>query len=140
MNTPTHQIHDMEQRLRELAAREHRSVTMDAAMTKRLEAALEARFQSLSERAYTRGRFLACAAALLLALGSLALLNLPESADRATGAVAAAASVEPETIAAADWDRYFPPAAEHEVATRNGVELHIETEEELPFTLDDCFL
>ena len=119
MNTPSHQIHDMEQMLRELAAHELRSVKMDAAMTARLESRLEARFRRLAERGYTRSRILACAAAPV---------------------VAALPPAEVQTIAAADWDKHFPPAPEREAVTRYGIEFHIETEEELPFTINDCFL
>ena len=140
MNTPSHQIHDMEQMLRELAAHELRSVKMDAAMTARLESRLEARFRSLAERGYTRSRILACAAALMLALGCLMLLDLPEPDASAAPVVAALPPAEVQTIAAADWDKHFPPAPEREAVTRYGLELHIETEEELPFTINDCFL
>lgn len=140
MNTPSHQIHDMEQMLRELAAHELRSVKMDAAMTARLESRLEARFTRLAERGYTRSRMLACAAALMLALGCLMLLDLPESDASAAPVVAALPPAEVQTIAAADWDKHFPPAPEREAVTRYGIEFHIETEEELPFTINDCFL
>ena len=140
MNTPSHQIHDMEQMLRELAARELRSVKMDAAMTARLESRLEARFRRLAERGYTRSRILACAAALMLALGCLMLLDLPEPDASAAPVVAALPPAEVQPIAAADWDKHFPPAPEREAVTRYGIEFHIETEEELPFTINDCFL
>ena len=140
MNTPSHQIHDMEQMLRELAAHELRSVKMDAAMTARLESRLEARFTRLAERGYTRSRMLACAAALMLALGCLMLLDLPELDASAAPVVAALPPAEVQTIAAADWDKHFPPAPEREAVTRYGIEFHIETEEELPFTINDCFL
>lgn len=140
MNTPSHQIHDMEQMLRELAAHELRSVKMDAAMTARLESRLEARFTRLAERGYTRSRMLACAAALMLALGCLMLLDLPESDASAAPVVAALPPAEVQIIAAADWDKHFPPAPEREAVTRHGIEFHIETEEELPFTINDCFL
>ena len=140
MNTPSHQIHDMEQMLRELAAHELRSVKMDAAMTARLESRLEARFRRLAERGYTRSRMLTCAAALMLALGCLMLLELPESDASAAPVVAALPPAEVQTIAAADWDKHFPSAKETEAVTRHGIEFHIETEEELPFTINDCFL
>lgn len=140
MNTSSHQIHDMEQMLRELAAHELRSVKMDAAMAARLESRLEARFRRLAERGYTRSRMLACAAALMLALGCLMLLELPESDASAAPVVAALPPAEVQTIAAADWDKHFPPAPEREAVTRYGIEFHIETEEELPFTINDCFL
>ncbi|MBQ8516551.1 MAG: hypothetical protein IJ498_03115 [Akkermansia sp.] len=140
MNTPSHQIHDMEQLLRELAARELRSVKMNDAMTARLEARLEARFRRLAEHGYNRSRLLACAAALMLALGCLALLELPQPESAAVPAHACLPPAEVQTIAAAEWDKHFPPAPEREAVTRNGIEFHIETEEELPFTINDCFL
>lgn len=140
MNTPSHQIHDMEQMLRELAAHELRSVKMDAAMTARLESRLDSRFRRLAERGYTRSRLLACAAALMLALGCLVLLDLPEPDAASTPVLAALPPAEVQTIAAADWDKHFPPAPEREAVTRHGIEFHIETEEELPFTINDCFL
>ena len=127
MNNSSQQIHDMEQMLRELAAHELHSVKMDAAMTARLETCLESRFRRLTERGYAYRCMLACAAAITLVLCCLSLLKaLPPA--------------EVQTIAAADWDKYFPPAPEREAVTRHGIEFHIETEEELPFTINDCFL
>lgn len=140
MNNPSHQIHDMEHMLRELAAHELRSVKMDAAMTARLESRLDARFRKLAKRGYTRSRLLACAAALMLALGCLVLLDLPQSDSAAAHGVVALPPAEEQTIAAADWDKHFPPAPERETVTRHGIEFHIENEEELPFTINDCFL
>lgn len=135
MNNPQHHRNEIEQMLRELAARERRSVRMDDAMAARLEARLEARFRRLSHRGYTRRQACAAAAAILPALGCLSLLNLPESYQTAPPLTAA-----PETIPAAEWDSHFPSESERGIVTRNGVEYMVETEEDLPFTIDDCYL
>lgn len=140
MNNPQHHRNEIEQMLRELAACERRSVRMDDAMAARLEARLDSRFRRLAERGYTRSRLLACAAALMLALGCLVLLDLPEPDAASTPGLAALPPAEVQTIAAADWDKHFPTAPEREAVTRHGIEFHIETEEELPFTINDCFL
>ncbi len=140
MNNSSQQIHDMEQMLRELAAHELHSVKMDAAMTARLETCLESRFRRLTERGYAYRCMLACAAAITLVLCCLSLLEQPEQKLTAAPAVKALPPAEVQTIAAADWDKYFPPAPEREAVTRHGIEFHIETEEELPFTINDCFL
>ena len=129
----------MEELLRELAAYEYRSVKMDDAMAGRLEARMDARFRLLADRSYSRRSPAVCAAAFLLALGCLALLQLPEEGSTAP-ALAVLPSAEPEMIAAADWDKHFPPAPAREAVTRHGVEYHIETEENLPFTINDCYL
>lgn len=129
----------MEQLLRELAAHEQRTIRMDDAMTARLEARMDARFHLLENRSYSCRRLAACAASFLLALGCLALLQLSEEESTAP-ALAVLPPAEPEHIAAADWDKHFPPAPQREAVTRNGIEYHIETEEDLPFTINDCYL
>lgn len=139
MNKPQHHLDDMEQLLRELAAHEQRTIRMDDAMTARLEARMDARFHLLENRSYSRRRLAACAASFLLALGCLALLQLSEEESTAP-ALAVLPPAEPEHIAAADWDKHFPPAPQREAVTRNGIEYHIETEEDLPFTINDCYL
>lgn len=139
MNNPQHHRNEIEQMLQELAARERRSVRMDDAMAARLEARLEARFLRLSRRGYTRRQVCAAAAAVFLALGCLSLLNLPESHQIAPP-LTAASPAEPETISAAEWDSHFPTESERGIVTRNGVEYMVETEEDLPFTIDDCYL
>ncbi len=140
MNNPQHHRNDIELMLCELAARERRSVRMDDAMAARLEARLEARFRYLSHRGYTRRQACAAVAAILLALGCLTMLNLPQAQKTATSSAAVLPAAR-QTISAAEWDRHFSPASsEREIVTRNGVEYMVETEEELPFTIDDCYL
>lgn len=139
MNNPQHHRNEIEQMLRELAASERRSVRMDDAMAARLEARLEARFRRLSHRDYSRRQTCAAAAAFLLALGCLTLLNLPASHQLAISPKAAPPAAQ-ETIPAADWDTYFPAEHEPGMVIRNGVEYMVETEAELPFTIDDCYL
>ncbi len=135
MNNPQHHRNEIEQMLCELAARERRSVRMDDAMAARLEARLEDRFLRLSHRGYTRRQACAAAAAVLLSLGCLTMLNLPESHQPAIPL-----TVAPEIIPAAEWDSHFPTESERGIVTRNGVEYMVETEEDLPFTIDDCYL
>ncbi len=136
MKYSQHQHNELEQMLRELAAHERRSVRMDDAMAERLEARFDACFYRLQHRGYMWRHLAALAAALLLALGCLSLLNLPETQKNApTLAVA-----PPEMISATDWDKHFPPAEEPAAVTRNGIEYRVEAEEDLPFTIDDCYL
>lgn len=136
MKHTQHQHLELEQMLRELAAHERRCVRMDDAMAERLEARLDARFLRLQRRGYMQRQVGALAAALLLALGCLALLNLPETQKKASALTAA----PPEFISAKEWDKEFPPSEETSAVTRNGIEYRIEAEADLPFTIDDCYL